>query len=69
MDNCLKIEKMLKLGKTWKMPSGTPEQGSGRLKFAVTFNYKTVLTSTKNLVSNNRSNASEKKEWTNQARL
>ena len=47
------------------MPSGTPEQGSGRLKFAVTFNYKTVL----NLVNNNRSNASEKREWTNQARL
>ena len=51
------------------MPSGTPEQGSGRLKFAVTFNYKTVLTSTKNLGNSNRSNASEKREWTNQARL
>ena len=50
------------------MPSGTPEEGSGKLKFAVTFNYKRVLTSTKNL-ANNRSNASEKRELTNQARL
>ena len=46
------------------MPSGTPEQGSGRLKFAVLITKQFLP-----LVNNNRSNASEKREWTNQARL
>ena len=49
MGNCLKIEKMLKLGKTWKILSGNLEQGSGRLKFAVTFNYNKFLPPPKNL--------------------